>query len=198
MNYVSGDWVQRFFFALTSLQTEDIGDTIGILGIGFDSNFNSEIEEALHGAWGPNVTLGRIPFSNILAQNSSTQAFLDVSLGRSSDVDGVSEGVFLIGAHAPQYAAVAQAPALNTTPGEWSVLVDSISLNGQNFTFNTSVSKGVPQGKAVAVLDTGSSLGSIPEAAVDFIYSNIDGAVNIGGSWYVPCQTSANLTWYIG
>ncbi|KIP07540.1 hypothetical protein PHLGIDRAFT_35388 [Phlebiopsis gigantea 11061_1 CR5-6] len=181
-------------------ESQDLGGAIGILGIAFDLRILDSTEDALKRAWGNDTTLGRTPLANILSQNQSIKPVFDVSLGRSSDLDEYSEGLFVIGQHAPQFAAVEQAPILpQVTDGRWSALVDGFSVNGQNFTFTTkSEVSDVPDGKLVAFLDTGTSLPEIPSEAVDFIYGSIPGSVSDNGTWYIPCQSGANLTWYLG
>ena len=173
---------------------------MGILGIAFDLALLDSTETAIKQAWGNDNTLGRTPLANILSQNQSIQPVFDVSLGRSGDLEEYSEGLFVVGQHAPQFAAVEQAPVLHqVTEGRWSALVDGLSVNGQNYTFTTkSEVSDVPNGKLVAFLDTGTSLPEIPGDVADFIYSNIPGSVSDNGTWYVPCQSGANLTWYLG
>lgn len=183
-----------------SVQSRDLGDAVGILGIAFDLAIADATEGAIMQAWGNGTTLGRTPIANILNQNQSTQPFFDVSLGRSGDLEEFSEGLFVVGEHAPQFAAVEQAPILpQATLGRWSAVVDGFSVNGQNFTFTTkSEVSTVPAGKLVGFFDTGTSLPEIPPDAADFIYGNIPGSVRDNGTWYVPCQSGANLTWYLG
>lgn len=175
-------------------------DAQGILGIAFDLEILDSTEAYLKHYWGNETTLGRTPLSNILNQNTSTVPAFDVTLGRSSDLDEYSEGLFIIGQHAPQYQAVSSAPKLpQVTEGRWSAVVEGLSVNGKNYTFKTkSEVATVPKGHLVGFLDTGTSLPEVPEDVADFIYGSIDGAVKNGGVWFVPCETSVNLTWYLG
>ncbi|EKM58859.1 uncharacterized protein PHACADRAFT_86559, partial [Phanerochaete carnosa HHB-10118-sp] len=174
--------------------------TQGILGIAFDSALLDSTELYLKHFWGNDTTLGRTPLSNILNQNTSAVPAFDVSLGRSGDLDEYSAGLFLIGEHAPQNQAVESAPQLpQAVEGRWSAIVEGLSVNGHNYTFKTkSKVTTVPQGQLVGFLDTGTSLPEVPEDVADFIYSNIDGSVKNGGVWFVPCESGANSTWYLG
>ena len=175
-------------------------ETQGTLGIAFDLALRDSTEATIHRAWGNDSTLGRTPIANILAQNTSIAPVVDVSLGRVHDLQDVANGTFLIGEHAPGFEAVEQAPVLpQTIVGRWSTVVDSFSVNGQNFTFTTKPkSQGVPANKLFAFMDTGTALPEIPQDAVDFIYGSIPGSVQNNGIWYLPCSNAANLTWYIG
>lgn len=157
-------------------------------------------QAAIKAAWGNDTTLGRSPLANIFNQNTSTKPVFDVSLGRSSDLDEFSDGVFVIGTHAPEYASVEQAPKLpQITEGRWSTVVDGLSVNGKNLTFTTKPElPTVPAGKLSAYMDTGTSFPEVPAEIANFIYGNIPGSVNSNGTWFVPCQSGANLTWYLG
>lgn len=183
-----------------SLQSVDLGETVGILGISFDDEVATNVGQAIKQAWGNDTTLGNTPLSNIFSQNSSLITAFDISLGRQGDIDEYAEGAFIIGKHAAQYASVQQAPKLpQVTEERWSVLIDGLSLNGKNYTFvNNSEVSSVPAGKLVGFLDTGTSLPQVPNDVADFIYDNIPGSVKANGTWFVPCHGGANLTWYLG
>ena len=170
------------------------------MGVGFDFDAEYTIEDTLRSHWGDNTPLSRSPLANIFAQNTSLRPFYDVALGRVGDLDEYSRGSFIIGAHAPGFSAVEQAPKLpRVGDGRWTVLIDGIAVNGKNFTFKgKSKVKGVPEGKLLGLLDSGASVPSIPEDAADFLYGSILGSVKHNGLWFVPCEASANVTWYIG
>ncbi|KAH9945767.1 aspartic peptidase domain-containing protein [Amylocystis lapponica] len=184
-----------------------LGDNIfGILGLAFDYDSNVDIE--LEVQWGTNQTLGRTFLSNVFAQNSSSPNMITILLGRASDPEYNTEGVFTIGEYDPELADVANQPQLQrypnynniSTPPRWSVVMDGMTVNGQAFSFNTSGVPGVPAGAQVAILDTGYTFPPIPGPAVDFIYSSIDGAYfdESSGLWIVPCENSTTLEFQFG
>lgn len=78
--------------------------------------------------------------------------------------------------------------------------MDKMTVNGQDFQFNQSSVEGLAEGSQITVLDTGFTFSQIPAAAVDFIYSSIDGAVYNETSklWEVPCNMTTNLTFTFG
>lgn len=79
------------------------------------------------------------------------------------------------------------------------MLLDVISINGNNVTLNTT-GKNVPPGKSVAVLDTGATDGSMPKFIVDAIYSQMPGAVFNASSkeWIIPCNSTADVRFVFG
>lgn len=172
----------------------------GLIGLSFDRVDMSPIEEVIKNNWGNDSTLGRIVYSNIIAQNMSLQPFYDISLGRAGDLNPVDEGNLIFGSHLPGYEAIAQAPVLsNVVPSRWTIYVDAMSVNGQNVPLGQSVSSATPQGKLVALVDTGTTTGSLPSALAGAIYSTIPGSVNSSGQlWFVPCAGAANVTFTIG
>lgn len=173
---------------------------MGVLGVGFDYDLFHVTQLILKYFWGNNTTLGRSPLANIFAQDASLQPFYDVTLGRVDDLDEDSQGSLVIGSHPPEFAAVENAPKLpQVTEGRWSVLVDGIAVNGRMFAFrDKSQVEAVPRGKLVGYVDTGISRPVIPPDAAAFLYGSIPGSVEHNGIWFLPCQASANLTWFLG
>lgn len=165
-----------------------------------DSISAAVIESKIKSVWGNDTILGRSPLANILNQDTSKQPLVDISFDRLDDLDESPGGVLLIGTHAPGFAAVEQAPRLPpVVQNRWSALVDGLSVNGENFTFTTQPKLStVPAGKLAAFMDTGTGLPEVPPEVANFIYSNIPGAVNANGTWFIPCNGGANLTWYLG
>ena len=174
----------------------------GILGMAFD---NGRIAETFQMAWGAQASeqLGRAFITNVFAMNTSVPNNFDVQLGRVDGPNDVSIGTFIISAHETGYEDVAEAPKLpRVRPDHWSLILDEMRINGEAFAFNKSSVPGVPQGKVIAVLDTGFSLPPLPQAAVDAIYSKIPGAAfwnaPIINSWIIPCNSSTDLSFYFG
>ncbi len=185
-------------FADMSQVTDMPAGAQGILGMAFD---NAGIANTLQMAWGAKAAeqLGRAFITNIFATNTSIPNNFDVQLGRVDGPNDVSTGTFIVSAHETGYEDVTDAPKLpRVSPEHWSLVLDEMRIDGDAFTFNKSSVSDVPQGKVVAVLDTGSSLPPIPPAAVDAIYSKIPGAAfwtsPIINSWIIPCDSSPDLS----
>ncbi|GJE94330.1 acid protease [Phanerochaete sordida] len=176
---------------------------VGILGIGFDSDNGSVVDDTLHTAWGENNTLGRTVMSNILAGNSSLAPFYDIALARALDIeqtDGeTAGGAFVIGYHDPQYAAVAQAPQIaRVVDDRWAGYLDGMAVNGVNISFPPSSVDGTPAGKLVALFDSGTSDLVIPGVIADAVFAQFEGAIKVNATWYVPCYSGANVTFSAG
>ncbi|KAF4564594.1 hypothetical protein EYR36_002531 [Pleurotus pulmonarius] len=153
------------------------GGASGLLGLGFDAT-NSVINEKFEQAFGSATTLGRSPIANIFYQNMTLPNFFTLLLGRTDDPDDERAGVFTISEYIPEFSAVGDTPKLTSqTIEHWSVLVDGVNVGNQSLPFNSSVAT-TPNGKAIAVLDSGFSLPPIPSALVDAIYGAIPGGRN--------------------
>ncbi|OBZ76690.1 Aspartic protease [Grifola frondosa] len=111
--------------------------------------------------------------------------FIAFSLQRSLEPGDDVEGFFSIGEYEPQYAAVMNSSALST----WPVSVPlSTSVNG------------APSGKAVVMLDSGTSYTYAPKAVCDALYGNITGAQYSSalGQWIVPCSAEVDMALQFG
>lgn len=165
-----------------------------MLGMAFD---DTSIYEALAQAWGKETAneLGRAFITNLFAQNQSLPNNFDIQLGRETLDDPTGTNTFTISGHAPGFENVTEAPKLTRQmPDHWTLYLDEMHINGEQFAFNKSIVSGVPDGKVLAVLDSGFSLPPLPAAAVDAIYSQIPGAVLYNSTngalngWIVPCD----------
>lgn len=179
----------------------------GILGLAFDQGSDIFVDTVQ--AFGSGNKQGRTFLGNVFSQDESAPNLFTVLLGRADDPDGPQEGLFTISEYEPEFAAVANQPKLHRTPPQlknltalprWSVVMDKMTVNGQDFQFNQSSVEGLAEGSQITVLDTGFTFSQIPAAAVDFIYSSIDGAVYNETSklWEVPCNMTTNLTFTFG
>ena len=182
---------------MTEIQLTDFD---GIMGMAFD---NADIYNTFKLAWGTAAAdeLGRAPITSLFAQNTSLPNNFDVQLGRTSELEDVAEGVFVISDHADGFEAVTQAPQLPRVAADhWSIVMDAMLVDGTRVAFNKSRISGVPSGKIVAALDTGFSFPPLPRPAVDAIYGSIPGAKYdpYGHLWLVPCHASANLSFVFG
>ncbi len=154
--------------------------------------------------WGAQAAdhLARSPMTALFAQQPTFPNNFDVQLSRPvTELDDTAAGLLAISSHISGYENVANAPRLpRAAPQHWSVAMDAMLINGQSFSFNHSQIAGVPAGKIVAALDTGSSFPALPQAAIDAIYGSVPGAVydSIAEAWLVPCDRSPNLTFVFG
>ncbi|TBU31743.1 aspartic peptidase domain-containing protein [Dichomitus squalens] len=188
------------FLNATAIQDMDLSEMDGIMGMAFDV---ASIYGTVQKAWGTAAAdaLARAPMTALFAQDPALPDFFDVQLGRTTELDDVADGTFLISAHAAGFEDVADAPRLpRVAPEHWGVVLDAMVVDGESFAFNASRIKGVPAGKVVAVLDTGFSFPPLPAPAVDAIYGGIPGAVydESSAAWLVPCNSSTNLTFVFG
>ena len=146
-------------------------------------------------------TLGNTPIPSLFLQQPNIPRNFDVALSRADELNDIAPGVFLIGEHDQDFQQVVNAPQLpSISSAHWSVVMDAMLINGQQFAFNASRVPGVPAGKVVAALDTGFSLPPLPPPAVDAIYSSIPGAAFSQSlqSWIVPCNESASISFVFG
>ncbi|KAI0743088.1 aspartic peptidase domain-containing protein [Daedaleopsis nitida] len=193
-----GDFVieSQAFLNPSEITDFDTAGVDGIMGMGFDV---ANIYNTIQRAWGTAAadTLGRAPITSLFAQNPTLPNNFDVQLGRTSELDDVADGTFLISAHDPDFAKVTAAPLLPRIDAtHWSIVMDAMHINGKQFAFNKSRIMGAPAGKVVAALDTGFSFPPLPPPAVDAIYGSIPGAKfdPVGDMWIVPCTAATNLS----
>ncbi|PIL33825.1 hypothetical protein GSI_03531 [Ganoderma sinense ZZ0214-1] len=175
----------------------------GILGMAFDVG---SIHAKVQHEWGLEAAdaLARSPMTALFAQEPALPNSFDVQLSRpATEFAETASGLLVISAHAAGYEGVAGAPQLprpRAAPQHWSVAMDAMLVNGESFAFDRSAIEGVPAGKVVAALDTGSSFPALPAAAIAAIYGSVPGAVYDGdsGLWLVPCDSSPNVTFVFG
>ncbi|KZS91226.1 acid protease, partial [Sistotremastrum niveocremeum HHB9708] len=197
----AGFTVQSQAYLLASQSQNPISSygAVGIFGLGFDSlssidaAVNSSTSSSQGNAW------GRSFLSNAFATDTSSPNFISFVLERDGDPDenGDVQGTFTIGEYASQYAAVANSPAIPTwpenSPKRWSVLLDNFYVGGVSQTLLSSV-VGVPDGKVVILLDSGTSYSYASTDIVQAMYGGIKGASFSGGTWSVPCDAEVDVT----
>lgn len=173
----------------------------GLLGLG--GNTLSTIDKLVNGTGN---SWGRTVLYNIFAQSPTTPNYIAFLLQRSESESTVSsEGSFTIGELEPEYeAAINATDAIPTwpltNPTRWTVLVDSYDTTGAvSHSLSSSVS-GVPSGKAVALLDSGTSYAYGSVEFCENLYSSIPGATfsSTLGQWVMPCTQEVNLGITIG
>ncbi|KAJ7138848.1 aspartic peptidase domain-containing protein [Mycena filopes] len=80
----------------------------------------------------------------------------------------------------------------------WNILVDGIDVDGVNISMPTSIA-GAPDGKLVALMDTGSPSGNLPYDLYTAIYTAIPGHEEQDIMfWSIPCNTTSIVTVWIG
>ncbi|VDC02008.1 unnamed protein product [Peniophora sp. CBMAI 1063] len=175
----------------------------GIMGVSLDSAL-SFVHEAMDEVYGDKHgrALSRSVLGNVFLQNPELDNFTSVYLGRTGDGEATDEGIFTIGEYvdgAENYMKDIK-PVNVFKPTSWAVPLDAVTVNGKKVALNSTV-KGAPSGKAIANLDTGTSLAMVPKFVLDAMYSAFDGAwySDVLGSWIVPCLSGApNITYTFG
>lgn len=180
----------------------DLG-VFGLLGISFSTDDASRVEASIEKEY-HNITMGQSPLANIFSQNTSLPNFITVSLGRSGDLEDVSDGAFTISEVIDGYENILETTKLERiqVPGaftSWAVVLDSMTVNGEQVPLK-SVVQGVDSGKAVAVLDTGTTGAGVPKYVMDVMYSGMPNALYDSAleSWVVPCNATADVRFVFG
>ncbi|KDQ64498.1 hypothetical protein JAAARDRAFT_28127 [Jaapia argillacea MUCL 33604] len=170
----------------------------GILGLGFTSL--STIDAVVNGT---GSSAGRSLLYNAFLDNPSEPNYLAFSLQRSTEPNDPVQGTFSIGETDPTYAAVLQQPAVSTwpvnSPSRWNVLLDGIIMGGTTIPV-TSTIPGAPSGKAVVLLDSGTSYTYASTDVCQAIYGSVPGAQfdTSLGQWVVPCSAEIDIAIQIG
>lgn len=168
----------------------------GLLGLGINSH--STIDSLVNGT---GSSWGRTLLYNIFSQSPTTPNFIAFLLQRSENTLAIeSEGSFTIGELEPEYeGAISATDAIPTwpvvNPTRWTVLLDGYDTTGAVGHSLTSTVSGVPSGKAVALLDSGTSYSYASEEFCKNLYSSIPGATfsSTLGQWVVPCTQEVNV-----
>ncbi|TBU33278.1 acid protease [Dichomitus squalens] len=172
----------------------------GIVGLGFSKL--SSVDNALTNA---GQSDGKALLSNLFADNPKEPNFIAFALQRTTESGGDVEGSFTIGEYDDDYKDVANSPKISTFPASdptrWTVLLDAIVLANNNtvIPLNTSVA-GAPSGKAVVMLDSGTSYTYATKEVCDAIYGNTQGASynSALGQWVVPCDAEVDIALQFG
>ncbi|KAG9125660.1 hypothetical protein FRC07_006723 [Ceratobasidium sp. 392] len=173
----------------------------GLLGLG--ANALSAIDQ-LVGNTGN--SWGRSLLYNIFTQNPNTPNFIAFLLQRSEDASSApTEGSFTIGELEPEYeAAISATEPISTWPLDnskrWTVVVDGYDTTGAVSRSLSSSVSGLARGKAVALLDSGTTYTYASEEFCRNLYSGIPGATfsSALGQWVVPCNQEVNIGFSIG
>ncbi|KAJ7108991.1 aspartic peptidase domain-containing protein [Mycena crocata] len=179
----------------------------GLIGLGFDGNRASPIAAAiLSNDMDPN--LGKPFLFNIFEQTPQNDNFIGISLSRTDDLEGSADASFTINEIDSANGDVVQSPELPLVPGtngRWSIAIDGISVDGVDLTLPKSAVAGSPDGKIVALMDTGTPTGLLPADVLAALYAAIPGSgqsttlTGAGGSTFtVPCDTTSIVRINIG
>jgi hypothetical protein len=177
--------------------------TQGLIGLGFNGAANTKVQEAV----GPDV--GQPFLFNVFDQTPDQDNFIGIALSRTDDLEDSADASFTINELDPNYTAIENMPEIPVFPGvevngRWTFVVDSIDIDGVGIPLTSEV-PGTPDGKFVALMDTGTTLGNLPPGVFYALYSNIPGALVgfVGTGPYdftfiIPCNTTSMLTVVIG
>ncbi|KZT71610.1 acid protease [Daedalea quercina L-15889] len=170
----------------------------GILGLGFDSLSTVDALVNMTGA-----STGRTFLHNAFAKDQSEPNFISFTLEDTEDSYDSVQGYFSIGEYNPSYTAVANNSKISTwpeaAPTRWSVLLDYLLLPGSATALTSAVS-GVPSGRAVVVLDSGTSYSYVPTDIARTIYGQVSGTSfdEDLGQWIVPCDAEVDIALQFG
>ncbi|KAJ6524178.1 aspartic peptidase domain-containing protein [Mycena capillaripes] len=182
-----------------TLGTTTDGAQSGILGLAFSDPGASPLTTALQGD-----VAGQPFLFNVFDQEPSQNNLIAISLSRTDDLEYSAEATFTIMELDATYAAVADTTPVPLFPPDtdrWSVLVDSINVDGVEIPLS-SVVPGTPKGKLVAVPDSGTAKATLPADVLYALYSQIPGAtvgfVENSMFFTIPCNTTSIVTVVIG
>ncbi|KAI0747432.1 aspartic peptidase domain-containing protein [Irpex lacteus] len=170
----------------------------GIIGLGFTS---LSTVDALVNHTGSDK--GRSLLYNLFNDNKDEPNFITFSLQRTSDPNDDTEGTFSIGEVVEEYSSVLNNDPIPTFPEayptRWNVLLEALIV-GENTVAVTSVVDGAPSGKAVVLLDSGTSYTYAPPEICTAIYGSVPNATfdTSAGQWKVPCDQEINIALQFG
>ncbi|KAJ7768666.1 aspartic peptidase domain-containing protein [Mycena maculata] len=168
----------------------------GLMGLAFDGNSASDITAALQSQ---GRTKGQPFLFNIFDETPAQDNFIGISLSRTDDLEGSSDASFTINELDPTYASAATAPEVPLFPGgdgRWSILVDSINVDGTDLPLGASQVPNTPDGSLVVLMDTGTPTMSLPPDVLYALFSHIPGALFDADEaiFIIPCNTTAIVT----
>lgn len=125
-----------------------------------------------------------------------------MALERESDAENTVQGSLGVGELADQYAAIKDTPKIPLFPPEgstrWTLMLDSFAVDGSGQNV-TSAMTDVPAGRAVVLLDSGTTYSYTNPTVAQAIYGSVPGAVldTTANQWSVPCSAGIRLTLWI-
>lgn len=179
----------------------------GVLGLSFDFNTASPINQAARARDGPDASWGSSVLKNIFDQDPDTPNFIALDLARTDDLEDVAGGSFSIGTYPTEEWAtgIAQAPRLAQFPrggSRWTTLLDGVLVDGTPLQGLGSSIRGAPNGSLVVLLDSGDPTASVPVRLQREIYSRVPGAVSFERRgevvWVLPCDAKTVVEFVFG
>ncbi|KAF7300822.1 Peptidase A1 domain-containing protein [Mycena kentingensis (nom. inval.)] len=176
----------------------------GLMGLAFNALGSSPIEQ-LFSDNGVAPVLGQPFLFNIFDQTPNQNNFIAIGLSRTDDLETSAVASFTINeldsTYATAIAATAPVPLFPGNNGRWSVLLDAIFVGDAEIALGSAVPT-TPQGKLVALMDTGTPAASLPFDMWYALYSNIPGAMFGYDAetpvFIIPCATNVVVTVVIG
>lgn len=169
----------------------------GVVGLGFTGLSHIDSTVTASGAdW------GRSLLYNIFLIYPEDPNFIAMSLERDLDSANTVIGSLGVGEVVEEYQDIMSTNKIPLYPPSgstrWTVLVDSIAVDGADITFDSVISS-VPDGRVVALLDSGTTYSYAPPEVAQAIYGGVEGAVlnEITNQWEVPCSAGIRLTIWI-
>ncbi|KAF8186483.1 aspartic peptidase domain-containing protein [Mycena galopus ATCC 62051] len=180
----------------------------GLIGLSFDGVGDglSPLTDALLDN-NSDPTRGAPFIFNVFAQTPNQNNFIGVSLSRTDDLEGTADASLTINEVDPKYEAALNAPLLPVYPadgGVWSILMDGVTVDGQNVPLPQSQATiPAPAGSLVVTMDSGTPDALVPPAVVNAIYSLIPGAMLVTSpgptlGWNIPCNTTSIVSLQFG
>ncbi|THH20587.1 hypothetical protein EW146_g784 [Bondarzewia mesenterica] len=132
----------------------------------------------------------------IFEQNKTTSNYITILLNRKGDPTEDFAGQLT-----PKLT-IKDVPTLTDVDQHWAVFTDAngvIGPDGEPISINSIVPH-VPNGKLVAVIDSGYSLPQVPRDVSDAIYGRVQGAKYDENQelWTIPCDQELNITFKFG
>ncbi|TFY63919.1 hypothetical protein EVJ58_g2958 [Rhodofomes roseus] len=164
----------------------------GLLGVGpYDG---SKIYQTLNGT----AYNGQNFLTNVFNLVPDESPFMTFLLSRTNT--GVTEGgVMSIGELVSNLTHITKAPKLPLLSQRgWLTASDGVLVNGKHHpAYTTSNAAG---NQSLALIDTGTTVGTIPRAVVDFMYKDIAGAMwsDDYNTYTLPCQSKVNISFVFG
>ncbi|EPS95500.1 hypothetical protein FOMPIDRAFT_1025795 [Fomitopsis schrenkii] len=160
----------------------------GLLGVG--PYAGSQIYKTLN-----NTKFNGVNFlTNIFNLVPDEPAYMTFLLSRTNT--GVTQGgVMSIGELVSNLTHIKEAPKLPVfTDAGWVTVSDGVVVNGKHHAAHTvSTASGK---KSLAMIDTGTTVGTIPRDVLDFMYKDLPGAKwsEDDSTYQVPCNTKVNIS----
>ncbi|KAF7296252.1 Acid protease [Mycena chlorophos] len=171
----------------------------GLVGVSFSGNDASFLFQALGEPGQPFLF-------NVFDQTPQLDNFMAMSLSRTDDLEDSADASYTVNEQDPLHAEAVRAAAPQPlwpgvdVNGRWSIVVDSIWVDDILLEMPPSAVPGTPEGKMVALVDSGTPTGALPPALWYALYANIPNATisESEEALLIPCETTSIVTIVIG